>query len=137
MKRKQTRQSHTVSQELHPTLYWAMAGLALWFAFSAWLFFSSAAGYTDLALGVVSLFLLITVAIPFAIFMAWRGSPVAGSPSSRPQTFRDWASSELVIWGGRVSGKEAAIEILLPLLAVAVGLTLFGVVLHLDVTVPG
>jgi hypothetical protein len=131
MKRKRNRHNHAPTDELHPALYWAMAGLALWFAFSAWLFFSAAGGYTDLALAVVSVFLLITVAIPFLIFMAWRGSPVSGSASSRRETLRHWADRELVIWQGRVSGKEAAIEILLPLLAVALGLTLFGAVLHL------
>jgi hypothetical protein len=134
MKNKGSRH-RPASSELHPLLYWAMAGLAFWFAAAAWLFFSSG-GYTDLALGIVSLFLLITVAIPFVIFMAWRGSPVSGEPSSHTQTFRDWVGREFEIWEGRVSGKEAAIEILLPLVAVALGLTLFGVVLHLDVAVP-
>jgi hypothetical protein len=35
-----------------------------------------------------------------------------------------------------VSGGEATIEILLPLMVVAFGLTIFGFVLHFDVPVP-
>jgi hypothetical protein len=134
--KKVIRHNRSVSDELHPLVYKIMAGLAFWFALSAWIFFG-AAGYTDLALAMVSLFMLISVAIPFLIWMAWRGSPVSGAEHKGTQTFRDWAAGEFETWQGRVSGREAAIEVLLPLVAVAVGLAIFGIALHLDVTVPG
>jgi hypothetical protein len=122
------------TDELHPLVYKAMAGFALWFALSAWLFFASF-GYTDLVLAVVSFFMLITVAVPFMIWIAGRDSEVAEKPGPT-RRFRDWMRGEFEIWQGRVSGKEVAIEILLPLAAVAVGATIFGIALHLDVAMP-
>jgi ABC-type proline/glycine betaine transport system permease subunit len=73
MTRELIRHNRAISDHLHPLVYKAMAGLALWFAFSAWVFFGEES-YTALALAVVSLFLLILVAIPFTIWMTWRGS---------------------------------------------------------------
>jgi hypothetical protein len=135
MTKELIRHNRPVSDHLHPLVYKAMAGLALWFALSAWVFFGDTS-YTALALAVVSLFLFITVAIPFAIWLAWRGSSASGAPADS-QSFREWASGEFETWQCRVSGGEAAVEILLPLMAVAFGLFVFGLVLHLDVPVPG
>jgi len=73
---------------------------------------------------------------PFAIWLAWRSSPASGAPADS-QSFREWPSGEFETWQYRVSGGEAAVEILLPLMAVAFGLFAFGLVLHLDVPVPG
>jgi hypothetical protein len=128
------RHNRPVSDDLHPLVYKAMAGLALWFALSAWVFFGDVS-YTSLALAVVSLFLFITVAIPFALWLAWQGSSVSGSHENNHK-FRDWAAGEFETWQGRVGGGEAALQILLPLMAVAFGLTVFGLVLHLDVPIP-
>jgi len=135
MTKELIRHNRPVSDHLHPLVYKAIAGLALWFALSAWVFFGDTS-YTALVLAVVSLFLFITVAIPFAIWLAWRGSPASGAPADS-QSFREWASGEFETWQCRVSGGEAAVEILLPLMAVAFGLFVFGLVLHLDVPVPG
>jgi hypothetical protein len=134
MTRELLRHNRLISNHLHPLVYKAMAGLALWFALSAWVFFGDK-DYTVLALLVVSFFLSIIVAIPFALWVAWRGHPTAGGREDG-ETFRDWAAGEFVTWQGRLSGREAAIEILLPLMAVAFGLTVFGLVLHFDVPVP-
>jgi hypothetical protein len=127
------RHNRPVTGELHPLVYKAMAALALWFALSAWVFFGGAD--MGLALAVVSFFLLVTVVIPFAISQAWRGSPVS-EPHSESPSFHEWAAGEFETWQCRVSGKEAAIQVLLPLMAVAFGLTVFGIVLHLDVAIP-
>ncbi|HLL29121.1 MAG TPA: hypothetical protein VKT73_15895 [Xanthobacteraceae bacterium] len=125
------RHNRPVSDSLHPLVYKTMAGLALWFALSAWIFFGDTS-YTGFTLVIVSFFLLMTVAIPFAIWMAWEGSPVSGEHKEN-QTFHDWAGGEFETWQSRLSGKEAVIQILLPLMAVAFGLTAFGIVLRLDV----
>jgi hypothetical protein len=134
MTKELIRHNRPVSDHLHPLVYKTMAGLALWFALSAWAFFYDQ-GYTMLALAMVSLFLLMTVAIPFALWLAWRGSPVSGAHDDG-QTFHDWALGEFETWQGRLSGAEAAVQILLPLVAVAFGLTVFGLVLHFDVPTP-
>ena len=38
-------------------------------------------------------------------------------------SFRDWRSGDFAVWGSRVHGTDAAIDMLLPLAAVAFGLT--------------
>jgi hypothetical protein len=129
------RHNRPVSDHLHPLVYKAMAGLALWYVLSVWVFFGEES-YTALALAVVSFFLLLTVGIPFALWLAWRGSPISGA-HEHDQMFRDWAGGEFETWQGRQSGAEAAVELLLPLAAVAFGLTILGIVLHLDVPVLG
>ena len=43
---------------------------------------------------------------------------------------RDWTAAEFDVWQGRRKGLNAIVEILLPLAAVAIGMTVFGVVFH-------
>jgi hypothetical protein len=135
MTKELIRHNRPVSDHLHPLVYKAMAGLALWFVLSVWIFFGEES-YTALTLAVVSFFLFVTVAIPFTLWLAWRGSPISGAHENS-QTFHDWASGEFEIWQGRLSGAEATVELLLPLAAVAFGLTILGIVLHLDVPILG
>ena len=131
MKNELVRSNRPVFDYLHPLVYKAMAALALLFALSAWAFFSEES-YTDLALVIVSFFLLITTAIPYAIWRAWLSSPISGRRRD-PQSFHDWAGGEFETWQGRLPGGEAVIQILLPLMAVAFGLALFGLVFRFGV----
>lgn len=135
MTKELVRHNRPVSDHLHPLVYKAMAGLALWYVLSVWVFFGEES-YTALALAVVSLFLFLAVGIPFALWLAWRGSPISGAHENS-QTFHDWTSGEFETWQGRLSGAEAAVELLLPLAAVAFGLTILGIVLYLDGPTPG
>ena len=41
-----------------------------------------------------------------------------------------WLSGEFETWQGRLKGTDAAVEILLPIAAVAFGMTIFGILLH-------
>jgi hypothetical protein len=100
------RHNRPVSDGLHPLVYKAMAGFALWFALSAWIFFG-VADYIGLALAVVSFFLFITVAVPFAIWQAWRGSQISGARQGS-QTFRDWAAGEFETWPNSRPGKAGS-----------------------------
>jgi hypothetical protein len=110
---------------LHPYVYGAIAALVLWFIVSAWAFASD--GYTDWLLTVVSGFLLIFVALPFILSLVSRDD--AGDDA--PRSFRGWASGEFDTWQYRVRGRNAALEVLLPVAAIAFGMTAFGVVLLL------
>ena len=127
------RHNRRVSDELHPFVYWAMVGLALWFVLSAWLLFGGAE-YMGLLLAMVSVLLLIAVAVPSAIWLSWRKFPGSGAAANQSGTVREWMAGDFETWQGRVSGREAAIEILLPLAAVAFGLSAFGIALHFAVT---
>ncbi len=46
------------------------------------------------------------------------------------ESLRAWAAGDLDTWQDRVKGRNAAIEMLLPIAAVAFGMTAFGIVLH-------
>lgn len=113
------------SSGLHPYVYAAIAALALWFVLSAWSFASD--GYADWLLVVVSTFILIFVALPFVL------SRVSRDDDDRAprRTFRGWASGEFDTWQYRLRCRNAAVEVLLPISAVAFGMTAFGVVLLL------
>jgi len=122
--REVVRHDAPVSDRLHPLVYAAIAGLALWLVVSVWGF--AGAGYTDYLLAVVSGFIFIAVAIPFMLWLNWR----RGNEEARAHggTFREWASGDFDTWQCRVKGSNAALEILLPIAAVAFGMTAFALV---------
>jgi len=124
------RHDRPVFNQLHPLVYQAAIGLALWFVLSAWTLFGGGEYMVSL-LGVVTVFMLIAVAIPLVM---WRnGRRFTGSAAKR-QGLRDWLSGDFETWQGRLSGREATIQVLLPLAAVAVGLTAIGIVLQFTAT---
>ena len=118
-----------VSRRLHPFVYKAVIGLALWFALAAWVFFGTAD--TELMLAIVTLFIVVAIGIPY-ILSAQIGQREAESDPGRPdqQRFGDWLSGEFDTAQGRLKAGNAAVEIILPVAAVAVGITALGVILH-------
>ena len=106
--------------ELHPAVYLALIGAAAWFAIAIWGFAGD--GYADWLLVVVSGFVLIACAIPAIL------SRVGRDGRGNSQKFRDWESGDFATWTDRGRGRNAAIEILLPLGAAAVGMTAFAIV---------
>ncbi len=116
-----------VSSGLHPYVYAAIAALVLWFVLSVWASFASD-GYTDWLLVVVSGFLIIFMGIPFVLSQVSRDDPSDGSPR---QSFRGWASCDFDTWQYRLTCRNAAVEVLLPIAAIAFGMTAFGVILML------
>jgi energy-coupling factor transporter transmembrane protein EcfT len=112
---------------LHPYVYGAIAALVLWFVLSAWIAFASD-GYTNWLLFVVSGFLMIFVAIPFVLSQVSRDD--AGDGGEK-RSFGNWASGEFDTWQYRLRCGNAAVEVLLPIAAIAFGMTAFGAVLLL------
>jgi hypothetical protein len=114
------------TDKLPPLIYVAMVGLVAWMALAAWGF--AGPGYADVALTVVTGFLVIVIAIPFIL---WRVSLAHNDqPDETKIGFRDWASGQFETWQERVKGTNAAVEIILPIAAAAVGMTAFAVVFH-------
>jgi hypothetical protein len=120
------------SSQFHPIIYGIIIGLCLWLILSVWGF--SAPGYTGLVLTVVSLFIFVAVAIPMLLWRIsrWRrdGRP---DPAARSR-IGDWLAHDFEAWQGRQRGLDAAIEVLLPIAAVAFGMSAFALVLHLSVS---
>ena len=63
MNGKPDQDTPQASEQLHPFVYAALAGLALCLVLSAWIFFFQG-GYLELDLGVVSALVFMIIAIP-------------------------------------------------------------------------
>src|SRR5215472_12941535 len=111
------RHNRSVTDELHPAIYLAIVGLALWFLVSAWAGFA-ADGDIAYLLAVVSGLMFITVAIPCSLWLASRAGRDT-QPAPRRNRLRDWASGDFRTWQGQLKASSAAVQILLPLAAVA------------------
>ena len=127
MNEETAQNKRSLSDRLHPTVYTTMALLALWLVLSVWGF--AGEGYTDWLLVVVSGFIFIVVALQFVLSRVGRGGAPAGqSKIVENGAFREWISGEFETWQDRVKGRNAAIEVLLPIAAVAFGMTAFALI---------
>jgi hypothetical protein len=119
-----------VSEDLHPWIHRAAAALLIWFVMAAWLLFSGS-GYIDLALTMISVLVLMALVIPLAL---WRANVTSRTIEPKSQTLDAWLRGRFATWTGYEKGSTAAVEILLPLAAVAFGITALGIVLELTRT---
>lgn len=124
------RKNPQVSDQLHPFIYAALAGLAFWLVLSAWIFFSQK-GYLELDLGVVSALIFMIVAIPTVIHLVGRESQAVERTGTVGRTWRAWMSGDFDMRQGRRKSVSASIEILLPMAAAAIGITAIGIVFRL------
>jgi hypothetical protein len=115
------------NDELHPVVYRSIVGLTIWLVLSVWALFSRRA-YEGVTLSVITLFFLILVGIPVILWVSWRRNTDPNERHGYVGPFREWRSHAFVTWTGSVSGHEAAMQILLPIAAVAFGMTIFGLV---------
>jgi hypothetical protein len=126
---------------LHPAIYVTIVCLVAWFVLSVWILFG-ASSYESVTDGVITGFFIMVTGIPAAIWLTWRNHPEAhpyertapgeGSPPGNARlSFRRWASGSFETWTGQQRAWQAAIEILLPIMAVAFGITAFGLVYYL------
>jgi hypothetical protein len=122
---------HPVSDGLHPAIYAGLAVLALWLVVSAWVFFGSEGQYAAYSVAVATGFFLIAGGIPFVLWRVWRHTAPDGVAEQPRMDFADWWRGEVETWQGRVEGWDAAVEVLLPLGAAAIGMTLIGLVFRL------
>jgi len=131
MAQEPIRPNRAVSDHLHILVRRAIIGLAVWLLASVATLFS-AQGHTALAVAVACAFILVVVVLACALLhIGVRGERVRGTgPTGDLVSLRDWLSGQFRIYQGSLSGKDAAIEIILPLAAVSLGMTLFGIILH-------
>ena len=101
---------------------------------AAWLLFGGA-GYLELALIMISVLVFMAIGIPSAL---WRANVAAERSNASPtateeasESLETWMKGQFATWTGKEKGSTAALEILLPLAAVAFGLTALGIVLEL------
>src|SRR5262249_33637707 len=115
-----------VSSNLHPLVYMLIIGLAFWYVLSVWSFAVDA--NADYLLVVVSGFILVAVALPYILSRVRR---IDEGREERASSFSSWASADFATWQDRLPGVNATVEILLPIAAVAFGMTAFGIIYHL------
>ncbi len=94
---------------------------------SAWVLFDRG-GDLGLALGFVTVLLLIAVVLPWVLSEIWRKHRMPYEAHPQKPSFRDWRAGDFAVWGARLHGPHTAIDVLLPLAAVAFGLTAIGII---------
>lgn len=119
------------NNKLHPAIYKSLIGLTIWLVLSIWLLFDRGA-YIGLILAMITVFFLILTGIPTLVWLTWRRWGV-NDEDEPEESFHTWASQQFNTWTGRLTGSAAAVQILLPIIAVSVGMTLFGLVFYFTV----
>ena len=115
------------TDRFHPGIYAAVVGLVVLFVISAFAFGDH--GYADYLLAVVVGFFVMAMGVPYLLWLTWRNQTRADRDNT--ESLRDWSRGDYEIWQCRLKGREAAIQVLLPIAAVAVGMTVIGIVLLL------
>lgn len=121
------RLGQPTNDELHPLVYRSIVGLTIWLVLSVWALFSRGT-YEGLTLSVITLFFLVLVGIPLILWLTWRHNTAPDARQEHIAPFAEWASHSFETWTGAVTGLDAAAQILLPIAAVAIGMTIFGLV---------
>ena len=116
-----------VFDQLHSVIYAAAVGLVAWFAVSAWILFDR---NNDIALplAMVSVLLLVAVLLPWSLSLVERKRQATDQSHPNEVSFHDWRIGDFAVWGSKLRASHAAIDMLLPLAAVAFGLTAIGIV---------
>jgi hypothetical protein len=116
-----------VFDQVHPNIYAAAVGLVAWFAIAAWILFDRK---NDIALPLarVSVLLLVAVLLPWSLSLVWQRHQAADQRHPNRIPFHDWRIGDFAVWDSKLRSSQAAIDMLLPLAAVAFGLTALGIV---------
>ena len=112
-----------VTGSLHPRVYTVLIGLALWMTLWAWSFVGG--GETDYILFIVTGFIVVVVALQLVLLRVRRNG--ADNSTDGALSFQQWARGEFEVERGRLRAAEAALLILLPIAAAAIGMMAFGI----------
>ena len=123
------------TNELHPLVYRAMIGLTIWLVLSVWALFSRRA-YEGVTLSIITLFFVVFVGIPVVLWLSWRRNTDPNEQHENVAPYHEWRSGSFETWASGISGREASMQILLPVAAVAIGMTIFGLVFLFAVAAP-
>ena len=126
--RADRRSNVTVSRTLPRQIYSIIVALAVWLVLSVWGF--TGAGHTVLALSVVSLFSVIAVGLPLLLGLIARRHQADTANPAEWDSLSEWLDRDFDAHTGRIRGAVAAAQILLPIAAVAFGMTIFALVRH-------
>jgi len=114
------------SADFHPFIYKIAISLVALFVVAAWATFARRGDASE-NLVMVTFLLFIAVMIPLLLWLTWKHQQSPQATLRGPVRFRDWARSSIEVGQGRVKGADAAINALLPIAAVAIGMVLLGI----------
>jgi hypothetical protein len=131
MARELVAHNKPVFEHLHRRVYAAAIGLVVWYAVAAWLLFDRKDDI-GLPLAMVSVLLLVAVllllvAVLLPLALVWKRHPLPDQYHPHQLSFHDWSVGDFAVRGARLHGTHTAIDVLLPLAAVAFGLTALGI----------
>lgn len=112
---------------MHPRVHTILIAGTAWFALAVWSF--AGQGIVNYLLFIVSGFMFVAVALPLILSNVGRDSGAA-TRDENARSLRDWAKCEYETSAGKLSGAAAAAQILLPVLAAAVGMTAIGLIFY-------
>ena len=115
-----------VTNRLHPRVYTILIAMTAWFALAVWSF--AGYGVVNYLLFIVNGFILIAVMLP--LILSHVGHDNSAERDDKKPSLRDWARWDYDTCVGRLSGAEAATEILLPIAAAAIGMTAIGIIFY-------
>ena len=113
------------TSRLHDRVYTLLIVFSAWFALAVWIF--AGRGVTDYLLFIVSGFIFVVVMLQLILSRVGRTTK-ARKENDNWASFREWATLDFETWQDRLSGAQAAVHILLPIAAAAVGMTAFGII---------
>jgi hypothetical protein len=93
----------------------------------AWVWSFFGPGVTPLLLFVVSGLIGFVIALWLILRSVRRPTEIANSNTDQPPSFHDWVRGDFATEHGPESSADAALIILLPILAAAIGMMVFGI----------
>ena len=93
----------------------------------AWVLFDHG-GQTSLALTFMTVLFVVAVLLPWTLSQVWKRFQLPYEQHQQQTSLQDWRNGDFVVWGAKLRGTHAAIDVLLPLMAVSFGLTAIGIV---------
>ena len=121
----------TLHRWIHPAAYEIAVGLVGLFTITAWLAFDHR-NDTELPLAMITVFFVISASVLAIISRLWRKRGPVSAAYRETGTLRHWMSGEFAVWGSRIRGSEALVDMLLPAAAAAFGMVAIGAVFALS-----
>src|SRR5262249_50671736 len=128
---KSSKRDGLVSSRLHARVCAVLIGLVGWMALWVWSFVGGAE--TDYLLFIVTGFIGLVVGLQLVLVRVNKTADIetraddAPANSASEVSFRDWMRGEFEAEKGRLNAAEAALLIVLPIAAAAIGMMAFGI----------
>jgi hypothetical protein len=122
--------SSAVRSGFHPLIYKAAIALVALFVIAAWVAFDRQSDI-ELPLAILSILLFVAVFLPYLLWRIWRTGQASANTKDQ-QRLLEMGAGSMKVGQGELRSRDAAIDMLLPLAAVAFGLVALGLAFALS-----